>query len=319
MNCIDEGVLQAYIDGELSAGAAGQVAAHLASCAACADSARDAGAEFAAFASAFSADESLNVPSARLLSNITAAIAESEAARSSAVTRAARAADDGDGGGSIIARLRAFVATLAPRQAAAFAGLALAAVIAGAIFYALQTRPSAPTQPARPGDLAVVEPSPAQPANRQNQQGGIDAAPQTSPVASPSPADADVAAGIRAQVKGGVIREAKLAPRGGGPRLDVKRGPRPQEILLPVEREYLSEIASLKSAIEGPGSLSPSLRAEYVRSLAVVDQAIVATRGAARTNPQDADAQEFLRTAYRDKLDLLSAVADRAQLAGLER
>lgn len=330
MNCIDEGVLQAYIDGELSGGAAGRVAAHLAACEACAAGARAAGEESAAFAAAFSVRESLHVPTDRLRANITAAIAESEAARA-AGAGGARAADD-----SIAARLRAFAAALsaalAPRRAAAFAGLAFAALLAGAIFYALQTRPDAPGKQGQPRDLAAVSPAPAQPAGQQNAQamsqqnaqvGGDNSAPQTLPVESPSPAGADVAAGGGSQKKGGVIQQAKFTPRGGGPRLDKrgvdKGGAGPKEVLLPVEKEYLTEIASLKSAIEGPGSLSPALRAEYVRSLAVVDGAIAASRDSARSNPRDADAQEFLRTAYRDKLDLLSAVADRAQLTGLER
>ena len=314
MKCIDEGVLQAYNDGELSTETAGRVAAHLAACETCAASARDAGAEFAAFASAFSVDESLSVPSDRLRSNITAAIAASEAARTSN-TQPVRSSDD-----SIGARLRAFAAafaaSLAPRQAAAFAGLALAALLVGVIFYTLRTKPDAPGN--QPNDLAVVKPSPAQSPSTQSTPGGGTPAPQILPSASPSPATIDVAAaGGGSQKKGGVIREAKFTPR-GGPRLD-RRNAGTKEILLPVEREYQTEIASLKSAIEGPGTLPPSLRAEYARSLAVVDQAIAASRGAARSNPQDADAQEFLRTAYRDKLDLLSAVADRAQLAGLQR
>ncbi|MCA1615757.1 MAG: zf-HC2 domain-containing protein [Acidobacteria bacterium] len=322
MNCIDEGVLQAYTDGELSGEAAGRVAAHLAACGACAAGARAAGEESAAFASAFSVQESLSVPTERLRANIAAAIAESEAAR--ATGRAGvRAGDD-----SIAARLRAFAAALsaalAPRRAAAFAGLAFAALLAGAIFYALQTRPDAPGRQGQPNDMAAVQPAPAQPASPQTSQGGrINPAPQTLPAASPSPRTADVAAGGGSQKKGGVIQQAKFTPRGGGPRLDkrglAERGAGPKETLLPVEKEYLTEIASLESAIEGPGSMSPALRAEYVRSLAVVDGAIAASRDSARSNPRDADAQEFLRTAYRDKLDLLSAVADRAQLAGLQR
>ncbi|MCA1614052.1 MAG: RNA polymerase sigma factor [Acidobacteria bacterium] len=315
MKCIDEGVLQAYNDGELSGAEAGRVAAHLAACEACAATAREAGEEFSAFAAAFSVDESLSVPADRLLSNITAAIAASEAERAAA----ARAVPS-RGGDSIAARWRAFAAALTPRQAAAFAGIALAALLAGAIFYTLQTDGDAPGVQGRPDDMAAVKPPPAQPPGSQSAPDGgvVSPAPQALPGASPSPASVDVAAGGGSQKKGGVGQLAKFTPRGGGPKID-RRGAGPKESLLPVEREYLTEIASLKSAIEGPGTLTPSLRAEYARSLAVVDQAIAASRGAARTNPQDADAQEFLRTAYRDKLDLLSAVADRAQLAGIER
>jgi hypothetical protein len=50
-----------------------------------------------------------------------------------------------------------------------------------------------------------------------------------------------------------------------------------------------------------------------------VDQAIAASRASARRDPADKDAQEFLRSAYQDKLDLLHAVADQTQLASLTR
>jgi hypothetical protein len=61
--------------------------------------------------------------------------------------------------------------------------------------------------------------------------------------------------------------------------------------------------------------MTPTLRAEYERNLAVVNQAIISSRVAARRNPQDTDAKEFLRAAYQNKVELLSAVADQAQIA----
>jgi hypothetical protein len=59
--------------------------------------------------------------------------------------------------------------------------------------------------------------------------------------------------------------------------------------------------------------MKPSLRAEYERNLAIVDQAIDSTRRAARRNPNDPDASEFLYSSYQSKLDLLSAVAEQVR------
>jgi hypothetical protein len=89
------------------------------------------------------------------------------------------------------------------------------------------------------------------------------------------------------------------------------------EPVLEDEKTYISSIASLTSAIEAQGAsgLTPTLRAEYERNLAVVNQAIISSRVAARRNPQDTDAKEFLRAAYQNKVELLSAVADQAQIA----
>jgi hypothetical protein len=82
--------------------------------------------------------------------------------------------------------------------------------------------------------------------------------------------------------------------------------------LLPGERSYLTTIASLdttiKSEINTP--MRPALQAEYERNLALVDRAIAATRSAAKKNPNDPDAAEFMFAAYQSKVDLLNQVAD---------
>jgi hypothetical protein len=84
---------------------------------------------------------------------------------------------------------------------------------------------------------------------------------------------------------------------------------------LPGESDYLKAIDSLSTEIEASGeaNMQPSLLAEYKRNLAVVDQAIDSTRRAARRNPRDTDAAEFLYTSYQSKLDLLSTVAEQVR------
>jgi hypothetical protein len=91
----------------------------------------------------------------------------------------------------------------------------------------------------------------------------------------------------------------------------------PVEPVLADEKTYLISIASLTSAIEAQSAegMTPTLRAEYERNLAVVNQAILSSRVAARRTPLDTDATEFLRAAYQNKVELLSAVADQTQLA----
>jgi hypothetical protein len=89
----------------------------------------------------------------------------------------------------------------------------------------------------------------------------------------------------------------------------------PSAPLIPEEKSYLTTIATLNAAIKAQGqqALPPTLRAEFERNLAVVDEAIIATRVATRRNPKDADAKEFLRAAYQNKVDLLTTVADQTQ------
>ena len=56
--------------------------------------------------------------------------------------------------------------------------------------------------------------------------------------------------------------------------------------------------------------MRPALQAEYEKNLALVDRALAATRNAAKKNPNDPDAVEFMFTAYQSKVNLLNTVAD---------
>ena len=56
--------------------------------------------------------------------------------------------------------------------------------------------------------------------------------------------------------------------------------------------------------------MRPALQVEYERNLAVVDRAIAATRSAAKSNPNDPDAADFMFAAYQSKVDLLNTIAD---------
>ena len=73
---MDEGLLQALIDGELSAESRREAEAHLASCASCAAAREEAARESAFFSQAFTVKESLTVPTERLRASVAAAVAE---------------------------------------------------------------------------------------------------------------------------------------------------------------------------------------------------------------------------------------------------
>jgi hypothetical protein len=61
------------------------------------------------------------------------------------------------------------------------------------------------------------------------------------------------------------------------------------------------------------------VRAAYERNLALLDSAISRTREVAAQNPKDKDAVGFLMSAYQSKVELLTRVADQAQVAALGR
>jgi len=80
--------------------------------------------------------------------------------------------------------------------------------------------------------------------------------------------------------------------------------------LIPGERAYLQTIAKLDSTIKAQKTMRPALQVEYERNLAVVDRAIAATRTAAKSNPNNPDAADFMFAAYQSKVDLLNTIAD---------
>ncbi len=90
---------------------------------------------------------------------------------------------------------------------------------------------------------------------------------------------------------------------------------------MPGEKDYRQAIASLEKTIKmgGDSSLKPSLRVEYERNIAILDSAIAQTRQVAAKNPKDKDAVGFLMSAYQSKVELLTKVADQAQVAALGR
>ncbi len=296
--CVEEGILQAFLDGELSPETSQAVAAHLTACAACCVRAREAEAELLLFVSVMS-PAAVSVPTERLRARLDAAIAGTQQ-----IDHAVDARQE--------SRWRVWLhgiavsLTLAPGRAAAFASLLVAAMLS--VFFAANRL--SPREIGRDEIAAIVVPAPA------------------SSLPSPSLMPTEIPTGRETLPDGERRPEQFLASSSSRPRAKSKAVTEPNgrarnaeaPVFLPGEKTYLTAIASLTTTIEsgGPQSLPPTLRAEYERNLAVVNQAIISTRVAARRNPQDTDAHEFLRTAYQNKVELLSAVAEQSQLASVK-
>ena len=311
--CLDEGLLQAYIDGELSNEHAAEAAAHVGVCDACAAALASVESESALFSAAFAPDDSINVPTELLRSRIGAAVAQLEDARGLNHSRS-----NGWSFNGFLATLSGLF-TFTPQRAAAFASV-LAVIAAGFIYFAvIKQRPStngpnAP-QPSQ-GELASKEAMPApttqvtSPVSDNNKSGNDSvntAAPST-----------DKGNGKHSIVNAG------LNPRRSVNRADKALQPKPEapkELTLPGEKDYQSAIASLEKTIKmgGDTALSPSLRVQYERNVAILDTAIEQTRKVASQNPKDKDAVGFLMSAYQSKVELLTKVADQAQVAALGR
>ncbi|HEX8149598.1 MAG TPA: zf-HC2 domain-containing protein [Pyrinomonadaceae bacterium] len=293
---LDEGIIQAYIDGELSRAHAASAASHLAACGACSAALAEAEGESSFFANAFAPDDSLGVPTAALRSRINAAVAQLEASAESGQQHS-----QVGGFGGFLASLSGLF-SLTPRTAAAFATL-LVAVAAGIIYFSSQQSQPAPNTPL----VARTEnPEPAAPP-------ALRTTPENDGPKSAAPNEKGN--GVPTYVAAGHGRRSVRKPAGTPSPKAAK------EEALPGEKEYMTAIASLERTIKfgGEQSLRPVVRADYERNLALLDSAIEQTRQVAAQNPKDKDAVGFLMSAYQSKVELLTRVADQAQVAALGR
>ncbi|HZT59173.1 MAG TPA: zf-HC2 domain-containing protein [Pyrinomonadaceae bacterium] len=306
--CLDEAVLQAYIDGELSQAETGEAASHIAACAACAAALATAEGEAALFSSAFALDDSVTVPTEALRARISAAVAQLESAPE---TNQGRTRGWNFGG---------FFASLAglfdftPQRAAAFASI-LAVVAVALIYFAVNRQPSKPAvskQDEIASNIKNTPPStPTSVATNGNETNGGGTGEITN------------AGEVGNQSKKTAVAPVSYHRRhvgGSGVKTPIDKGPEAPK-LLPGEKDYQTAIASLEKTIKlgGDAALRPAVRVEYERNLAILDNAIAQTRQVAAKDPKDKDAAGFLMSAYQSKVELLTKVADQAQVAALGR
>ena len=282
--CPDEGILQSYFDGELSSEHLEGVASHLVSCLNCAAAVRELEGEAALLSDALAVEFDGTVPTERLRHRIDVAVAGLELGNQNSVSEPVVI-----GGRSWLQSLSALFAST-PQRTFGYAALALMLAF---------------------GTMIGVNQL------RQGQSPTID---QQNPVAvktgGPEPEPAITPTGVQPENAGSAVSAGAGIPerrsRPGKRRAPVGDQAIAQVKLLPGERSYLKTIAALDSTIRSKSNrpMRPGLQAEYERNLAVVDRALAATRNAAKKNPNDPDAAEFMFNAYQSKVDLLNTVAD---------
>jgi len=286
--CLGEEILQSYLDGELSNGNLESVTSHLAYCLACTATAQQMATENNMVAAALAPEFEASVPSERLRQRLDAAVAGAGAVNPAALEVAAQ---------SKFGRWLQSVSnvfTLSPQRAFGYAGL-MAVLTFAVIFTVVQRRYL--QSPPDNQSIATIQ---------TGTDGAIGVVAPTPPSAGPDRNN---------QVLTGATDNAGSRP----PRNTSARPPfHPNTTtlanhvkLLPGERSYLQTIAELDSAIKlDKGAMKPALQAEYERNLAFVDRALAVARTAAKSNPNDPDAAEFMFSAYQSKVDLLNTVAD---------
>ena len=291
--CLDEARLQSYFDGELSIDLMESVTSHLASCVTCAAAARELEEETALLTTALSAEFEASVPTERLRQRIDEAVLGERVAIAQVTEKQS----------GLAAFFNSFL-NFGTQRTLGYASLAV--VIAfGAIVGVVMMRTEAPDTQKQ---TAVTPPATTE--QKADNNATSPSSSSSSPVqvmaASKNPTVSDVQPG-----KGKTTRRI-IKPT---PETTLSAAAAPVK-LLPGERSYLQTIARLDNTIKSnERAMRPSLRAEYERNLAVVDRAIAATRTAAKSNPNDPDAADFMFAAYQSKVDLLNTIAD-ARVSG---
>ena len=279
--CLDEAKLQSYFDGELSLEMMESVTSHLASCVTCAAAARELEEESALLMTALAPEFEANVPTERLRQRIDEAVLGERVA----IARSSSEKTSGFFAGLL---------NFGTQRTLGYASLAVVLAF-GAIVAVVKMR--------TPDPVASTTPQ-QQPANVEIAKAPISGETGT------RPAPIEVTASVKSNKENKVSYRPAKSTANSAPKAAPARVK-----LLPGESTYLQTIARLDSTIKSNKGMRPALQVEYERNLAVVDRAIAATRSAAKSNPSDPDAADFMFAAYQSKVDLLNTIAD-ARLGG---
>ena len=268
-NCIEEGTLQTWFDGELTATETAAVKAHLTACARCAQAARELETENSLLSQALSLEFSEAAPSERLRQRVDAAVAGLQSVRTRETSQS---------------RWPSLVEFFASFRPLAYASVALIVLLAGVLTYVYLKRQ-------KPSQVIARQPTPA----------AVPTLPGPSPEPSPQL----------------VVKKSDNVPT-PAPRQRSRGTYTASKVdaLTRQENQYQREIARLSEHFQSQPPLRPSLRVEYEHNLALIDNAIAYTRNAAKKNPKDPQAAQFVLAAYQSKVDLMNQFAD---LRGLEK
>ncbi len=279
-NCLDIGIIQAFLDGELSATEVTRVSDHIGDCDSCAVLLSQAEDENAVVFPALAREFDAMVPTQRLWARIEDSIEVQKA--SAPWWRKLRGIVISD---FINPQVGAFAALLI------VVGLfAMYKLSAPTSTVSVATGPTTTTAP------AIVNVDTAAPP-------GTEVAPPTLSV-RPSIETASYRAPSRATVQNAVYTTTD------------QKAPVADASYLPGEASYVKTIASLNKTVgdKDPSLMSASQQVSYARDMAVVDNTIQRMRQAVKKDPKSETAKQMLSTAYQNKIDLLNSVAQKEEL-----
>lgn len=274
--CCEIGIIQAFLDGELTSDQSSRVTDHIAGCDACALLLAQAEEEMAVVFPAIEREFNSLVPTQRLWTRINESIVQER--RSTPFWQ------------KLWAGLVFQIAN--PSIAAAASVLIIFGLFAGV--WSLRNDNPVEDAPLAKSDVPKNPGIILPPAAINN--GGDD-------IISTDPPKADRPTAVRASYS------APVAPA-------LDRAPVRVPEYLPGEASYVKTIQNLSQAVEGrkDTALRPSARVSFERDMAVVNDAIKRMKGEVRKNPRNESAKQVLYSSYQNKIDLLNSVAEKEEL-----
>jgi len=284
--CYDIGIIQAFLDGELSSDLAAKVTNHIAACDTCSLALADAEEESAVVFAALESEFNTLVPTQRLWNRINDSITVEKQRI------------------PFFGKVWAFLT--ANLGSPSFAVAASALIVFG-IFAAVWTLRT-PQQISNVPAVAVNSPSianiPAPLVNSASQDQQSE--PKTTRTVSRT---SDTVAEVRKNDR----REYQV--------VNTVQPVTPKAVInnagyIPGEESYVKTIASLSQSVSDQKDtiMRPSERVSYERDMAVVNDSIKRMRDEVRKNPKNDSAKQVLYTSYQNKIDLLNSVAQKEEL-----
>lgn len=286
--CLDIGIIQAFLDAELDHVESGRVSAHIAACDGCAIMLAEAEEESAFVFSALDREFDSLVPTQRLWTKINDSI-ETERQSRPFWEKA-------------LAFVRFSIASPSVLAAASlllvFGLTAILVVNKSQNNVTTASLPAARQNPTQNSPALV--PVSAAPSLKEDEQPGT--APKAEERFSPRPEMAiyrpDAKQATTARF---VERASSSAPSSG---------------FMPGEESYVKTISTLRRSVDEQKDviLAPSERIAYERDMAIVNDTISKMRREVKRNPRNETARQVLYTSYQNKIDLLNSVARKEEL-----
>lgn len=279
--CLDIGIIQAFLDGELSHDETSRVSSHMALCDTCAIALAEAESEATFVFSALDRELDTLVPTQRLWNKINDSIAEEKAQ---------------------MPWWEKVWALLSIGLANPSIAVAASLVIVVGVFAAVWMNRAPVNSPATSNQIAAGKPNATITALAPVNNVSVSDVPDTV-VSTDAPR-------IERAVFKAEPRRVIVAP--GVVRSGSTSFPDP----LAGESSYVNTISTLAKTVEDKkdGVLRPSQRVAFERDMAMVDDSIAKMRKEVKRNPKNETARQVLYSSYQNKIDLLNSVAQKEEL-----